>query len=209
MTKRGNFSIEVDNRKHARLGKSLIGMFKNKEGLKLRGDSVFIICLVLLTSSCSQDKPLAASDTNGDGAGNLQIQTEKVEYSWSGELETLLTIRATLTNKSNNTYYAKLGDFFNSSIEQDYLTVAEGSDGYFERRISTNDWESMPRGIMSEGVRSVVLHSSQEYYLDVMLRSDENGPTGEFRIRVDYNDQIDPPSEVVPYMDYSHSFTIN
>lgn len=181
----------------------------------MRCDSVFFICLALLSSSCSKDKPFVASDTNGDGAGNLQIQTEKVEYSWSGELETLLRIRATLTNKSNNTYYAKLGDFFNSSIEQDYLTVAEGSDGYFEKRTSTNDWESMPRGILIEGVRSVVLRPSQEYYLDVglyMFRlyvSDGNDATGEFRIRIDYYDQIDLPSGAVPRKDYSYSFTIN
>ncbi|MCH7860046.1 MAG: hypothetical protein IID14_10190 [Candidatus Marinimicrobia bacterium] len=175
----------------------------------MRAYSTYFICLALLSISCSKDKPLTASDTNGDGAGYLQIQTEKVEYSWSGELETLLRIRTTLTNKSNNTYYSKLGDFFNSSIEQTYLAAAEGSDGYLEKRVSTNDWESMPRGLLSEGVRYVVLHPSQEYYLDVMLRFVENGLTGEFRIRVDYYEQLDSPSEVVPYLDYSHSFTIN
>ncbi len=143
------------------------------------------------------------------GAGNLEITTERLEYSWRAEdLGSSRLVRATLVNKSDQTLYARLGDAMIGSIDQEDLHVAYGSHGHLEQWQAPNSWRELPSGILIEGVRFVALRPQQSHRLLVHLYSLQGNETGQFRVRVDYFERIDPPEGATPQVDYSNVFTI-
>jgi hypothetical protein len=167
-----------------------------------------LLLLCLAAFGCEHSTIVQAPEFNPvfqDAKGNLKIMTSKTEYTWQGDG---LGMQATIHNESDQTYYAKLGDRFNSSIDQENLFVAEGSTGYIERLNSDGSWSAMPRGILIEGVRFVALRPQQTYRLSASLYAWHGNETGQFRIKVEYFDRIDPPPATSPMVDYSNVFTI-
>jgi hypothetical protein len=145
-----------------------------------------------------------------DAAGNLEITTQKVEYTWGPEdLGASRQIEATVFNHSVRTYYARLGDGFNSSIDQEILFIAEGSGGSIERYGSEGTWRVMPRSLLVEGTRFVTLRPQKAYRLQAYLGSWRGDEVGQFRIKVEYFERNEPPPGTTPKVDYSHAFTIS
>lgn len=143
-------------------------------------------------------------------AGNLDISVQKSEYQWTPEdLGASRQIQATIRNNSTLTYFSKLGDGFNSSIDQDNLFVADGSGASIERFNPDGMWSAMPRDLLIEGTRFVALRPQTSYRLTAaplyLWRGDESG---QFRFKVEYFDRVDPSPEISPKVDYSNIFTI-
>ncbi|MCI0696172.1 hypothetical protein L0337_29740 [candidate division KSB1 bacterium] len=145
-----------------------------------------------------------------NAAGNLEIRAQKVEYTWGPEdLGASRQIEATVFNHSERTYYAMLGDGFNSSLDQETLFVAEGTGGFIELNESEGSWRAMPRSLLFEGTRFVALRPQKTYRLLADLGAWRGNETGQFRIKVEYFDRNDPPPGTTPKVDYSHAFTIS
>jgi hypothetical protein len=145
-----------------------------------------------------------------NAAGILEISAQKVEYTWGSEdLGASRQIEATVFNHSDRAYYARLGDGFNSSLDQEILFVAEGTGGFIERNKSDDSWRAMPRGMLIEGTRFVALRPQKSYRLLAYLGSWQGNETGQFRIKIEYFDRNDPPPGTAPKVDYSHAFTIS
>ncbi len=160
-------------------------------------------------NTAPSDKDLARSAPQESGNGALAIKTEREDYSWRAEdLGSSRLVAATLTNTSNQTFYAILGDAMLGSLSQDVLHVAEGSHGHLEQRKTSDSWRELPRGILIEGVRFVALAPQQSYRLLVHLYSLQGNEAGAFRIRVEYFDRIDPPEGETAKTDYSNVFAI-
>ncbi len=144
-----------------------------------------------------------------NAGGNLEIATERRQYSWhADDLGSSRLVRATLVNKSDQTFYARLGDAMIGSIDQDVLHVAHGSHGHIEQWQAASSWRELPPSILIEGVRFVALRPRQSHRLLAHLYSSQGNETGQFRLRVEYFDRIDPPEGATPKMDYSNVFTI-
>ena len=92
---------------------------------------------------------------------------------------------ATLTNTSQDTFYTKLGDGFNTSIDQDYLSIAQLTDGYFEKHTSYNNWENLNLSSLFEGSRIIRIVPSRKYTLTASAHCDSN-IEGIFRLKVNY-----------------------
>lgn len=142
------------------------------------------------------------------GSGALQIQTEREAYSWStSALRTHRLIAATLTNTSEQTFYAKLGDGF-AGEEQEQLHIAAGAHGHIEQWQQSPGWREMPRSHLIEGVRYVVLAPKRSYQLHADLFQWQGEEVGEFRLRVEYFARVDPPDSATPRVDISNVFVI-
>lgn len=145
-----------------------------------------------------------------NAGGNLEITTPKTEYTWSPEdLGASRQIEAAVFNQSDRTYYAKLGDGFNGSLDQETLFVAEGTGGFIERHEPDGSWRAMPRGMLIEGTRFVALRPQKNYRLISSLYNWRGDESGQFRIKIEYFDQIDPPPGNSLRVDYSQIFRIS
>jgi hypothetical protein len=144
-----------------------------------------------------------------NATGNLEISVQKNEYTWGTEdLGISRQVEATVFNHSEQTYYAMLGDGFNGSLDQETLFVAEGTGGFIERNESDGSWRAMPRGMLIEGTRFVALRPQKSYRLLAYLGPWQGTETGQFRIKIEYFDQINPPPGNSPQVDYSQVFEI-
>ena len=153
----------------------------------------------------SQDFYVAAQ-----AAGHLSIATHQNAYSWSSaDFEASRLLEATLTNDSHTMFYAKLGDGFISSLDQEDLFVAQGTDGEVEQEQTDGAWHGTPRALLIEGTRVIVLRPRQSYRLLVPLQQWQGDESGRFRIKVEYFDRIDPSPGVLPMVDYSNVFEIS
>ncbi len=159
-----------------------------------------------------QDKiysPVFSVSGYENAAGNLEIRTQKVDYTWGpGDLGASRQIEATVFNHSDRTYCAMLGDGFDSSLDQEILFVAEGTGGFIERNESDGSWRAMPRSLLIEGTRFIALRPQKTYRLLAYLGSWQGNETGQFRIKIEYFDRSDPPAGTTPKVDYSHAFAI-
>ncbi|MGH7449811.1 MAG: hypothetical protein ACRENG_00545 [bacterium] len=166
--------------------------------------------LAKCTRWCTIYSPIFSVTGYENAAGNLEIRAQKVEYTWGPEdLGASRQIEATVFNHSDRTYYAMLGDGFNSSLDQETLFVAEGSGGFVERDESEGSWRAMPRSMLFEGTRFVALRPQKTYRLLAYLGLWRGNETGQFRIKVEYFDRNDPPQGTNPKVDYSYAFTIS
>jgi len=165
-----------------------------------------VVLVAVVTASCTRDHDLVVSFTTDEGGGHLTIRTERTHYQWS-ELHVVRRIRASLTNTSAQTWYARLGDRFDASLDQARLFIAEGSSGSLEHAAPGPTWRPMARGFLVEGVRMVALRPGTTYVLEAVLP----GPapaTGTFRLRVDYYPKLEDPPAVVSLTDSSNPFEI-
>lgn len=133
--------------------------------------------IVLACSSSTSEIPLAA----GDPAAPT-ITTDKSVYTRADmDISTGTGIHATLVAAREKAYYARLGDAFNSAIDQNPLYVAEGSDGALERQ-SGDSWTKVQGGILVEGVREVVVSPTKTYV--VLAHASGSIPTGMYRLSI-------------------------
>ena len=149
------------------------------------------LLLTLFAWNCSKNNnPL---NQNNDSlneeemlSGNLEIKTEKLDYTLEDvSAENFITIVASLINNSKDTLYAKLGDRINESMDQDYLSLARGTDGHFEKNVSSNKWDNLNLPIMVEGSKVIRILPSKIYNLVATANLDES-IEGNFRLRVNY-----------------------
>src|SRR5262245_48859458 len=166
---------------------------------------------VALSLSCSSDSnPLfpsfpssLATAPQRDGDGFLTIQTGKTQYT-RGEISLMSgggSIHATVVNHSDQLFHAILGDGFNGAPEQQYLFVAEASDGFLDQWIPTSGWKSLARGTLIEGVRSIELRPHSTYVLIAHAMGDET--PGQFQLKVRYADEA-----LAVHQDYSNVFVV-
>jgi hypothetical protein len=115
----------------------------------------------------------------------LSLTTDKTAYSVGDLTPGNSGVRATLTAAPDKPYYAKLGDAFNGASEQNPLYVAEGSDGVVERQ-SGDGWVKAASGVLTEGVREVVLAPGKTY--TVLTTFSPPIETGTYRLTVFVSD---------------------
>jgi len=171
------------------------------------------ILLMAGSLSCSRaTQPAArvgpAPEETGDGL--LTIRTRQLEYPVScvpfgGEFT------ATVENRTDQLFYARLGDGFSAAAEQAMLYAAEGSHGFVEEW-DASSWKRLPRFFLIEGVRIVELHPRSTYTLrghfdsasDVFDRSPDRIS---LRFRVQYfDDAATSPEEA--HQDFSNVFVL-
>ena len=120
-------------------------------------------------------------------ASRPTITAEKSVYTRAEvEIATGTGIRATLVGSPERPYYARLGDAFNSAIEQNPLYVAEGSDGMLERQVG-GAWVKVEGPILIEGVREVVLQVGKTY--TVFAHQPQTAQPGTYRISIAVRDK--------------------
>lgn len=160
--------------------------------------------LMAASLACSKVSDPVASLNRGADNGFLVITPSKTSYDWKETTTEGTGIVATVKNTSTTTFYAKLGDAFNSSLDQPDLFVAEGSTGFIERTGDGSNWSEVERLLLVEGVRSISLRPNQTY----TLRAFSSGTkvTGTYRLRIDYHDSLDGGGST--YRDYSPAFTV-
>src|SRR5215208_8002839 len=121
----------------------------------LRSSFAFV---VLACSSSTSEIPLATAD-----ATTPTVTTDKSVYTRADmDISTGQGVHATLVASPVKAYYARLGDAFNSAVDQNPLYVAEGSDGMLERQ-SGESWVKIQGSILVEGVREVVIAPNKTY----------------------------------------------
>ncbi len=168
-------------------------------------NSLLIALTVFLAWNCSKDQnPLLP---NGEEFNRkLEIKTEKSEYYIGEDFYNMAFVRSTVLNTSSDTFYSKLGDGFNASIDQDVLQIAKGTEGYFEQNIGDNKWENLNLGILIEGSRIIRILPLKEYDLHAIAYLDSNS-VGKFRLRVNYYKSYSQPS-IDTLRDTSNTFFI-
>jgi len=173
----------------------------------VRSYAVRLSLVVLALSGCISAFDLSAPPSNVDGSGFLAIQTTKPVYSWNDDSSGfLLTVEATIRNSSNRSFYARIGDAFNSSIDQEQLFVAQGSDGAIEKQLAATSWAVVESGILIEGVKVIAIRAGETYELFGLVAGARS--TGTFRIRLDYADRPEGEPGRQTYRDYSNEFVI-
>lgn len=180
---------------------------------KIFVQSAIIALSILLSWDCSKDNNLLNQNEDLTGEeeifnGRLEIKTEKTQYSLEEvSVENYIFIIATLTNTSQDTFYAKLGDGFNPSIDQDYLSISKWTDGYFEKKTTNNNWENLNLGSLFEGSRIIRILPSKKYNLTASAHLDSS-IKGKFRLKVYYYKNYSQTA-VDTLKDISNIFSIN
>ncbi|MCH8328257.1 MAG: hypothetical protein IID15_07025 [Candidatus Marinimicrobia bacterium] len=113
---------------------------------------------------------------------------------------------ASITNTTNTTYYSRLGNRFNSSIDQKQLAIVVGATGFVQRLVS-DAWLTVEVGLLTEGVRFVALRPDSSYRLLVPLSS-IGLEVGTYRIKIDSYSVLAPGENDTPISDYSNLFII-
>ena len=173
---------------------------------KMKRSITLWLMAALLAVSCSEPADGTNGDKDIDGAG-LTIQSAATIYNWSDkDFSSNRRVIATISNISSNSYYSVIGDRFNSSLDQETLFVAKGSDGYLEISIGYGAWSSLERTMLIEGVGTVILRPGKQYELLVLLPGTDQ-PTGTFRFKINYSTQNGGTGGQT-FTDYSNTFVI-
>ena len=150
----------------------------------MRPHTLLLTLVLASAAACSTagSEPEILVSTSPD----IQITLAKSSYTRS-ELEWETGgIRARLVNGTAQPYYSRLGDAFNSAVEQDPLWVALGSDAALERE-SGAAWTAVGTPILVEGVREIRLGAGKAYDL-IVVAAGATGPgsvaAGRYRVVV-------------------------
>jgi hypothetical protein len=139
------------------------------------------LTLAALLGSCSSD----ASGPLIQTSSSLTITIEKASYTWDEvHVGSGPGVRGTITNVSDRTFTARLGDGF-AGEEQDLLYVANGSDGALERA-EGSAWIAVSGAQLIEGVRQVTLRPGRTYGFIAQPSGEKR--TGTYRIVVTFRD---------------------
>jgi hypothetical protein len=122
---------------------------------------VSLVLTMAVIASCS-DAAVDAPQTPSDGSATLSVVTTKSSYTASEALVSSTGVRGTITNTSDRTVYARMGDAFNSAVEQDPVYVASGSDASLERANGTA-WSGVEGALLIEGIREIELRPGRSY----------------------------------------------
>jgi hypothetical protein len=165
-----------------------------------------ILVLALLMSSCGRSTEVVTSapaDAN-DAAHVLVVTTSKTTYSWDEVGPHGGGIVATIVNPVAHDYFSRVGDGFNSSMDQPTTYIAMGTEATVERQKRDASWSAVPTGILIEGSRVVALRGSGRYQLRGILT--EPSQVGTLRIRLRYRASTEPDAPILT--DYSAPFYV-
>jgi hypothetical protein len=164
--------------------------------------SVVVVGLTVV-ASCSG--PVESTEQKSQiVAGTVVVTVAKSTYTWD-EASTD-GVRGTLKNTSDATIYSKIGDGFNSAIEQDPLYISQFSDGSVERSVGTNEWVKAETAILIEGTRFIVLRPGQSYEFIAPVSGSRQA--GTYRIAVTHRSTINDEERATVHTSYSTSFEI-
>ena len=139
-----------------------------------------------------------------DAVDNFRIVLDRPEYTQDEASD--FGIHATVTNtSSDHDFYARVGDAFNSALEQPTIFAARGTHAVIERRVSDLVWENANAGVLIEGSRFVMLRAGESYRLMGSIAPDAPGT---YRIRLEYSARNDDPSPTPPFHEYSATFRV-
>ena len=114
-------------------------------------------------------------------------------------------IRATVSNTSKDqSFFANVGDGFNSAIDQPEIFAAVGTHAVIERQGAGMKWSEANVGVLDEGTRFVVLSAGKSYDLEGTIAPKSPGT---YRIRLDYFTRDNDPNEK-PRHAYSATFRV-
>ena len=119
-------------------------------------------------------------------AGTVLVTMDKATYTWE-EAQTQ-GIRGKIKNTGSSPVYSSIGDAFNSSLEQDPLLIAQGSDGAIERKNGENVWAAVETAVAIEGTRFVLLRPGQEYRFIAHVAGVRR--PGTYRVSITYRSTI-------------------
>ena len=139
---------------------------------------LFAVAAMAACDSATDTPPL----TNEITASSVFVTVDKATYTW--EEASTQAIRGKIQNVSESPVYSRIGDAFNSSLEQDPLLIAHGSDGSVERRTEQNGWDRVETAVAIEGTRFVLLRPGQEYHFIAPVAGTPR--SGTYRISVAY-----------------------
>lgn len=147
--------------------------------------SHFLIFLILI--SCSENISPIIPDEESEFSENLIIKTNELQYnlnvdSWNNYY---CSISGTLLNSTPDTFYSNLGDVFDSSFDQNTLTIAYQTDGYFEHKQENVAWENVEQFRLSEGSKIIRILPGAKYKIGASAIIDTN-KLGDHRIRISY-----------------------
>jgi len=165
----------------------------------------FLVLVILFSWNCSKDSnPLINEE---DFSRKLELKTEKSQYKLEDiSNENYVFIKTTLTNTSSDTFYTILGDSFNAIIDQENLSIAKYTDGYFEKNVINNTWENLNLGSLYQGSRIIRILPSNKYNVTASAYSDSN-IEGKFRLKVYYHKNYSQ-TKIDTLKDISNIFTI-
>ena len=171
-----------------------------------------IALAILISWNCSKNNnPLTQNENIPNEEvfnGKLEINTEKVEYDYNDvTTDDFIIVTAILTNTTQDTFYTKLGDGNNFSVDQSSLFIVKGSDGYFEKYSNTNKWNNLNLGIAVEGSKNIRILPSIKYYLQAVANRND-GVEGKYRLKVNYH-KSNSETSIDTLKDASNIFTIN
>lgn len=129
--------------------------------------TVFVAVVAITTAACHDGTPTALRDPDAPppqiAAGDVRVAVQKTSFTRDeASVATGAGIRGTITNTSDRTLFAKLGDAFNSAAEQDPVYIAGGSDGMLER-LEGSSWAGVTTAHLVEGVRVIDLRPGKTY----------------------------------------------
>lgn len=171
--------------------------------------SFWWVLAILGISGCSDvTAPPAPEALRGpapvDAANNIRIVPDKSVFS-QAEASGGFGIMATVTNASNVDFYARVGDGFNSALDQPTLYAALGAHAVIERLLPGSTWEGANTAVLIEGTGFVVLKAGKSYRLNGTIAPKSPGV---YRIRLDYSDHNHDESAPQPFHDYSALFRV-
>ena len=180
--------------------------------MNIRHYAILFVVILFFTVSCTKNRNSLSPSDLPEGHGILTIKTNESIYTWE-EIESMkeVIIQGTLRNNSIKAYYSRLGDFYNSSSEQGQLLLADNSDGCIEKYDeSNNTWhQTNILAVLIEGSRIIRIKPSEQYsvYGHLLINRDKL-EIGEYRIRIDYYEEMSPDSNSIPYHEYSNVFEL-
>lgn len=129
--------------------------------------TVFVAVVAITTAACHDGPATSLRDQDAPppqiAAGDVRVALQKTSFTRDeASVATGAGVRGTITNTSDRTLFAKLGDAFNSAAEQDPVYVAVGSDGMLER-LEGSSWVGVTSAHLVEGVRAIELRPGKAY----------------------------------------------
>ena len=143
-----------------------------------------MVWLLTAASSCGS-ATVDPSQSPASGSATLSVVTEKSSYARAEVLASSTGVRGTITNTSDRTVYARMGDAFNSAAEQDPIYVASGSDASLERA-DGNAWAGVDAALLIEGIRVIELRPGRAY--SFIAHTGSAAQAGSYRVTVGFRE---------------------
>lgn len=174
--------------------------------MKIR-TAVIVLSFTLVFFFCSKGNNPVSYQEDEIFDEYLQIQTEKLVYSLRNDFHNSNThVSGIVTNTTQDTFYANLGDAYNSSMDHNNLLFAHKTDGYFEYNTYDNQWENAEQGMLIEGSKVIRILPEVQYTIQAMAIIDTD-KIGKYRLRIQYY-KSNSEAEVDTLQDISNTFTI-